>query len=72
MTDIAAVLRLELAGKTESDGWREALDMVPRERFLGDVIFQLDEARGDLWAPARRLTCPSVNGSHWSTLTSHW
>ncbi|WP_431923314.1 ATP-grasp peptide maturase system methyltransferase [Nonomuraea jabiensis] len=54
MTDIAAVLRLELAGKTGADGWREALDTVPRERFLGDVIFQLDEARGDRWALARR------------------
>ncbi|MFC4114143.1 ATP-grasp peptide maturase system methyltransferase [Nonomuraea zeae] len=54
MSDTAAMLRLELADKIGSVGWRKALDLVPRERFLGDAVYRPDKTRDDLWTPVRR------------------
>ncbi|MGI5283969.1 ATP-grasp peptide maturase system methyltransferase [Nonomuraea polychroma] len=58
MSDTATRLRRELAEKIGSAGWRKALDLVPRERFLGDAVYQRDKTRGDLWVPLRRANMP--------------
>jgi methyltransferase of ATP-grasp peptide maturase system len=63
--DAAAKLRLELADRIGSVGWRKALDLVPRERFLGDAVYRCDETRGDLWTPVRRANTP---GGEWLAL----
>ncbi|MEU4579995.1 ATP-grasp peptide maturase system methyltransferase [Nonomuraea sp. NPDC023979] len=54
MTDTAARLRLKLADEVSSTGWHKALQMVPRDRFLGDAVFLPHEGRGDQWTPVRR------------------
>ncbi|MEV0615280.1 ATP-grasp peptide maturase system methyltransferase [Nonomuraea sp. NPDC050404] len=58
MSDTAEMLRLELADRIETVGWRKALEMVPRERFLGDAVYRPDETQFDLWTPVRRADMP--------------
>ncbi|MEO3874113.1 ATP-grasp peptide maturase system methyltransferase [Nonomuraea sp. B12E4] len=54
MTDMATGLRLALADSLGSTGWREALMKVPRELFLGKVVYRTDGARADRWVPLRQ------------------
>ncbi|MBF8185691.1 hypothetical protein ITP53_08055 [Nonomuraea sp. K274] len=54
MSNTAARPRLLLADEIESAGWRKALEVVPRERFLGNAVYLPDQTRGDLWTPVRR------------------
>ncbi|MGW0591734.1 ATP-grasp peptide maturase system methyltransferase [Streptosporangium sp. NPDC002607] len=50
----AMKLRHALADTVGSPGWREALEEVPRELFVGDAVYLADTTRGDLWMPVRR------------------
>ncbi len=54
MNETAAKLRLALADSVGSAGWRKALEVVPRELFLGDAVYRADESSGDRWIPVRR------------------
>ncbi|MEV5499884.1 ATP-grasp peptide maturase system methyltransferase [Nonomuraea fuscirosea] len=54
MTDTATGLRLALADNLGSAGWREAVMTVPRELFLGQVVYRADGDRIDRWVPVRR------------------
>ncbi|MEO3802152.1 ATP-grasp peptide maturase system methyltransferase [Nonomuraea sp. B1E8] len=54
MSDTATELRLTLAARLGSAGWREALRRVPREPFLGEVVYRADGNRADRWVPVRR------------------
>lgn len=54
VSDTAAKLRHTLADIVGSAGWREALEKVPRELFVGDAVFLRDAVRGDLWTAVRR------------------
>ncbi|MEU4227625.1 ATP-grasp peptide maturase system methyltransferase [Nonomuraea sp. NPDC026600] len=58
MSDPAATLRLELADKIGSAGWRKALETVPRERFLGEAVYRPDKNRFGWWTPVRRADTP--------------
>ncbi|SDI60285.1 methyltransferase, ATP-grasp peptide maturase system, partial [Sinosporangium album] len=58
----SAPLRLALAHKLNEDGaltnlrWREAVEAVPRELFLGEAVYQstAGDERGTAWRPLRR------------------
>ncbi|MFI7454636.1 ATP-grasp peptide maturase system methyltransferase [Nonomuraea sp. NPDC049714] len=65
MTDTAAGLHLELANTIGSADWRKALEIVPRERFLGDAIYLPHKGRDDLWAPMR---CADTGEGEWLAL----
>ncbi|MEV0593822.1 ATP-grasp peptide maturase system methyltransferase [Nonomuraea cavernae] len=54
MTDTATELRLALADRLGSTGWREALTKVPRELFLGEAVYRADGVPADRWVPIRR------------------
>ncbi|MET8868428.1 ATP-grasp peptide maturase system methyltransferase [Nonomuraea sp. NPDC004580] len=65
MTDTASELRLALADRLGSTGWREALMKVPRELFLGEAVYRADGARADRWVPVRRA---AMSGDDWLSL----
>ncbi|MEU4577609.1 ATP-grasp peptide maturase system methyltransferase [Nonomuraea sp. NPDC023979] len=54
MSDQATKLRLALADRLGSEGWRSAVERVPRELFLGDAVYRTDGPRIDRWVPIRR------------------
>ncbi|MFD8527834.1 ATP-grasp peptide maturase system methyltransferase [Streptosporangium canum] len=54
MNDTAAKLRHALAEHVGSPGWRPALELVPRELFVGGAVYRVDQVRGDLWTPVLR------------------
>ncbi|MEU8206580.1 ATP-grasp peptide maturase system methyltransferase [Streptosporangium sp. NPDC049046] len=54
MSEVAAKLRLVMADQIGSPGWRRALEVVPRELFLGDAVYLAEEGRADRWNPVRR------------------
>ncbi|MDP9849667.1 ATP-grasp peptide maturase system methyltransferase [Streptosporangium lutulentum] len=62
-SDTAAQLRLALAEKISSPGWRHALEAVPRELFLGDAVYRQEPGRG--WVPIRR---PELSAEDWLAL----
>ncbi|WP_326645273.1 ATP-grasp peptide maturase system methyltransferase [Streptosporangium sp. NBC_01755] len=49
---VAAKLRLALADQVGSPGWRQALEAVPRELFLGEAVYRYEPGRG--WVPVHR------------------
>ncbi|MEV4224788.1 ATP-grasp peptide maturase system methyltransferase [Nonomuraea sp. NPDC049725] len=63
MTTTAAELRRALAAGVGSPGWREALEAVPRENFLGDSVYRLDPDLG--WVPTHRS---QMGPDEWLTL----
>ncbi len=65
VSDTAAKLRHTLADTVGSAGWREALEKVPRELFVGDAVFLRDAVRGDLWTAVRRA---EMDESDWLSL----
>ncbi|MER7127647.1 hypothetical protein [Streptosporangium saharense] len=40
--------RRALAEAVGSSGWHAALEVTPRELFVGDAVYQADRSRGDL------------------------
>ncbi|UBU14549.1 ATP-grasp peptide maturase system methyltransferase [Nonomuraea gerenzanensis] len=72
MSDAAGRLRQELAallvegGALTDPGWRRAVEVVPRERFLGEAVFHQDEGMaGDEWRPLLRS---SLSEEEWLEL----
>ncbi|MDP9847458.1 ATP-grasp peptide maturase system methyltransferase [Streptosporangium lutulentum] len=65
MSGMAAKLRLALADQVGSPGWHEALEAVPREPFLGEAVYRVDETRADQWSPVHRA---EVTEEEWLTL----
>lgn len=65
LSDTATRLRLALADKVGSAGWRKAVESVPRELFLGDAVYRADKNRGDRWIPVRRA---EVSVDEWFAL----
>ncbi|HUR08733.1 MAG TPA: ATP-grasp peptide maturase system methyltransferase [Nonomuraea sp.] len=63
MNTTAAKLRYALAENIGSPDWREALETVPRELFLGDAVYRLDPERG--WVPTHRS---EMSPEEWLTL----
>ncbi|MCC5036032.1 ATP-grasp peptide maturase system methyltransferase [Streptomyces sp. WAC 00631] len=65
MTSSSTTLRQGLAdqlagrGQLADPAWRSAVEAVPRELFLGDVVFRSDGAR---WEPVRR---DQLGGEEW-------
>ncbi|MEV0618659.1 ATP-grasp peptide maturase system methyltransferase [Nonomuraea sp. NPDC050404] len=50
---------LERLGALTDPGWRRAIEMVPRERFLGEAVFTQEEgAAGDEWRSMLRGRMP--------------
>ncbi|MFD9950707.1 ATP-grasp peptide maturase system methyltransferase [Nonomuraea sp. NPDC059023] len=52
----ASPLRKKLAASIASPGWTAALEAVPRELFVGDALFQYQDAGG--WTPVSRSEMP--------------